>query len=176
MRNFKINWEKKYLYGVIITLILAIICGIVLCKITNYNYYLVNYSSEYVYNIYSYNSFSLLISTFLKEAVYLYVCFLLIYFAHKKFLTLPVIFLKCVINVMYCVLFFSCTYGGVLVAVFVYIPSLIISVVIIVIFSCALNCFNKRYLPVIPAVFALFNALCVLLLVNVVFRIIISVV
>lgn len=52
MRTFKLDLkkiDKKYLIGVIITFLCAIICGIVLCKNVISNVYFKNFSTKYIY-------------------------------------------------------------------------------------------------------------------------------
>lgn len=169
--------DRKLFFAYLIVLSCAIISGIVLCTLLNFNVYLVNYASEYVFNVFNFKNFQLLFIRLLSAILYCYLFFLICYFTNYKYLVLIFVFLRGLIASVYTVIMVSIgAFGGVLVAVFVFVPSTIVSL-----FLCYLVCeccrnINKRYLVWFPALVALVDTVILLMLVNVIFRVVIIIV
>ena len=180
MRTFdfsRFKCGKKHILAYGICVILAIIFGIVLCKITQISIYFQNYASEYLYYVFNFKNGSLLFPKLLYEIVYGYVFFLIARFTRFKFLSLPVLFLKCLLNSVYAVILISSgAFGGTIVAVFVFIPSALVSAALNIFLVENCKKFNKRWAPAMPALFAVADTLLLIVLVNILFRVIISIV
>ena len=180
MRNLscsKIKWDKKYFFAFIITLICAIICGIVLYKPVTSNGYFTDFALEYVCNVFDFKNSALLFSHLLSDLIYLYLIFLICFFTKFKYLTLILIFLRGLFFGVYTAILFGVSaFGGVVVAVFVFIPSSLISFVLCFFMAELSKKLNKKYSLFAPLVFSLGNFVVYALLINVLFRIIIAIV
>lgn len=169
--------DKRLIIAYIIVLICSIISGIVLCTLANFNIYFVNYASEYLYKVFNFKNFSLLLIRLFSSVLYAYLFFLICYFAKCKYLVLIFVFIRGLICSVYTVIMISIgTLGGVLVAVLVFIPSSLVSFALLYLLCDSCKNINKKYLPWFPAIFAVADAVILLLLVNVVFRVVIIIV
>ncbi len=151
MRNFSLNGfkaDKKFIIAVIITLICAIICGIVLFKLVTINIYFKEFASNYVYYVFNFKNSTLIFSHIITEIFYLYLFFVIGYFTKFKYLCL----------------------------IFVFIPTSLISIIFCCVTVEICKCINKKYCFFVPLAFAVINTIILLLLVNVVFRVVIVIV
>lgn len=176
--DFKqIKCDRHLIIGTIIVLILAIISGIVLFKLTTINIYFIEYAELYVFYIFNFKNGSLFFSHLISELFYLYAFFLIAYFTKLKFLTLIILFIRSLFAVIYiAIMCCYCGVGGVIVAIIIYLPSFIISVILCIFVIDTCTVINKRILFFFPAILALADSLIVFLLINVLFRIIIVIV
>ena len=169
----RIKLDRRCVIALISTIILAIICGIVLCKTTQVNPYMQNYASEYVYFVYNFRNASLVFPHLFYELVYGYAFFLIAYCTRYRLLSMPLLFLKCMISGVYVVLIISVSaFGGTLAAVFVFIPVTHVSVFLNAFLIETCRFFNKKAAVCMPAVFAVVAILVETILLNVVFRVI----
>ena len=180
MRNLSlkgVKWDKKFLCAYLLTVICAIICGIVLCIfIDNVNYFDV-FTQDYVYYVFNFKNGSLIFTHLLAELLYLYITFLICYFCKYKYFCLFVIFLRSLFFGLYTALLFSVSaIGGITVALIVFIPTAFISLAFCYIVAECCKIFNKKYVFFIPAILAVINCLVLVFMVNVVFRLIIIIV
>ena len=180
MRNlsFKgLSCDKRYIVASVITLICSIICGIVLCKLSNINIYFVNFANNYVFYVFNFKNSKLIFPHLLVELFYLYSFFLIVYFTKFKFLTLILLFVRGIFLVIYSVILCSLnSLGGVTVAVLVFIPASVTSIVLCYIIAEFSKIINKKIVYFVPAIFALANSLLLLILINLLFRVIIVIV
>ena len=183
MRNLSFNgfkWDKSFIIGFIITLICAIISGIVLFKIVNINIYFKNYAFDYVYYVFNFKNTKLIFSHVLSELFFLYVVFLIAYFTKFKYLTLIIIYVRGLYITVYSAILVGLnSFGGITVAILVFIPISLISLLFCLFIAelskiAGKNC--GKYVFAAPAVLALINTIILLILVNVVFRVIIVIV
>ena len=73
MRNLSFNefkWDKKYVIAVIITLLCAIISGIVLYKFVNINIFFIEYAQDYIFYVFNFKNSKLIFSHILGELFY----------------------------------------------------------------------------------------------------------
>lgn len=125
----RIKPDIRCVIALISTALLAIICGIVLCKTTQINPYMQNYVSEYVYFVYNFRNASLILPHLFHELVYGYAFFVIAYCTRFRLFAIPLLFLKCMITGVYTVLIVSVSaFGGTLAAVFVFIPVSLVSI------------------------------------------------
>lgn len=172
----RIKPDTRCVIALISTALLAIICGIVLCKTTQINPYMQNYASEYVYFVYNFRNASLVLPHLFHELVYGYAFFVIAYCTRFRLFAIPLLFLKCMITGVYTVLIVSVSaFGGTLAAVFVFIPVSLVSIFFNLFLIEACRFFNKKAALCMPAVFALAVIIAELLLLNVVFRVILLV-
>lgn len=180
MRNLSIkefSCDKKYIIGAIVTIICAIICGIVLYKISNINIYFVDFANDYIFFIFNFSNGKLIFPHLLSELFYLYLFFIIAYFTKLKYLTFFVLFLRGIYFSIYCAILFSLnSLGGVTVAIIIFIPASLLSVVFCCLIADTCRIINKKYVFFIPGICALLNTVILLILVNVLFRVIIVIV
>lgn len=180
MRNFSFKefcFDKKYIIATIITLLCAIICGIVLFKLSNINIYFIDFANDYIRNVFRFKNGSIIFSHLLSDLFYLYIFFFIAYFTKLKFLTLIIVFVRGIYFAIYAAILISLnSLGGITVAVLVFIPSSVISLILCFLVAECCKIINKKIVFFIPAVFALTNTLILLLLINVVFRVVIVIV
>lgn len=180
MRNLsfkEFSCDKKYIIGAVITLICAIISGIVLYKLSNVNIYFVNFANDYIFNVFNFRNGKLIFPHLLSELIYLYTFFLIAYFTKFKFLTLIILFGRGIYFAIYASILFSLnSLGGITVAVLVFIPSSAISIIFCCLIADSCRIINKKYVFFIPAICAVINTLILLVLINVIFRVIIVIV
>lgn len=173
----KVQWDIKYLIAFCTTVLLAIILGIVLFKVSSINIYLYNFTDNYIFYVFSFSNVKLIFSHLLSELFYLYLVFLLVYFTKLKYLSLVIVFIRCLFAVVYsaimCVTF---GFGGILVAVLVFIPLSLVSVVTCWLITESCNLINKKFVFFYPAILAAVNGLLMIILVNILFRFIIMIV
>ncbi len=180
MRNLSFcgeKWDKRYALAFIIALSCSIICGIVLCRFVNYNYYLRNLADEYVYNVFNFKNAQIVFPHFLGDLLYFYIFFLIGYFTKFKYVSLVFVFLRGIFFGIYTVLIISVgAFSGVVTLIFVFIPATLISLVLC--YACGEFCpkCDKRYCLFIPAAVALADLIIILLLENVIFRVVIIIV
>jgi hypothetical protein len=173
----KIEWDKKYIIGYLITLLMAIICGIVLYKIAYFNIYFSNFANTYIYYVFNFNNSALFFSHFLSELFYLSVFFLIVYFTKLKYLTLLFLFVKSLFIVLYSIILcVAGGFGGLLVTLVIFLPVCIISLFLCLLLSECCKLINKRYVFFVPVALALLISVIFLILVNVIFRLIIVIV
>ena len=169
------RFDKRCLIAYIITAIVAIITGIVLCKTVQTNPYMLNYATEYVYFVYNFRSISLFLPRLVFGLVYGYLYFIIAYCTRWRLLVLPVIFLRCMMGSVYAVLIISVTtFGGIVAAFVVYIPSALVCLALNVVLIETVRFFNRKFAPFLPALFALLGAIAEWLLLNVLFRAVIA--
>jgi len=180
MRNFSLNGfkaDKKFIIAVIITLLCAIICGIVLFKLVTINIYFKEFASNYVYYVFNFKNSTLIFSHIITEIFYLYLFFVIGYFTKFKYLCLIFVFVRGLFFSVYTAILIGMNaFGGVTVAIFVFIPTSLISIIFCCITVEICKCINKKYCFFVPLAFALINTIILLLLVNVVFRVVIVIV
>lgn len=180
MKNFnkrRFVWDKKFVLAFLVTLICAIICGIVLYKPVNSNVYLRNLAENYVYNVFNFKNSQLLLPHILTDIIYLYLIFLFSYFAKFKYLSLIPIFLRGLfLGVYSAILIGLSSFGGIIVALFVFIPSTLIFIVFCCIVAELCNKFYRTYAICLPLILAIFDFIVYALLINVLFRIVIIIV
>ena len=180
MRNLSFcreKWDKKYFFAFLITLGCAIICGIVLCKSVISNKYLRDLACDYVYNVFNFKNSPLILSHLLGDVLYFYIFFLIAYFTKFKYLSLIFAFLRGLFFGIYIVLLIGANaFGGVLVVVLVFIPSTVISLAVCYFLCEFCKSLSCKFVLLIPLILALVDALIMLLLVNVVFRVVIIIV
>lgn len=179
MRNLSfcdVKWDKRYFAAFIVTLVCSIICGIVLCKLVTTNTYLRNLTCEYVYNVFNFNSGTLFVARLLVDLLFFYAVFLLCYLTKLKYVTLALFFLKGLFFGVYTVILVGVNaFGGVLVAVFVFVPSSLVSIAAAYVIAEFCRIADKKYACFAPAVLSLADAVVLLLLVNVLFRVVIAI-
>lgn len=178
MRNFCCNDlkpDKKFLLVFIITLLCAIICGIVLYKPVISNIYFINFTSDYVYNVYNYKNSALLLSHILSDLIYLYIAYFICCFTKFKFLTLIIVFLRGIFFGVYVAVLFGITsFGGAIVGIFVFIPSSLVSIAMI--YVVAEFCKIIKYAPFLPLALTLIDCVVYAVFINIVFRVVIAIV
>lgn len=177
MRAFRfseLRWDKKYIIAYIITIFLAIICGIVLFNITIMSIYLQNYASEYIYYVYNFKNGTLILQRLLYGVVYGYAFFAIAFFTRRRYFAVPVLFLKAGLCTIYaCVLVSIGGFAGVLTVIFMFIPSSLISLFsnIFLLENC--TSFGRGVAPFLPLILTAADMIIFLLLLNVVFRVVI---
>ena len=180
MRNFCLKdfyLDKKYIIASIITLLCAIICGIVLCKFINYNAYLRNLAGDYVYNVFNFKNSNILLPHFLGDVLYFYIFFSIGYFTKFKYINLIFVFLRGLFFGVYTALIITVgAFSGVIVIIFVFVPATLISLALCYFAGEFCIKADKKYCFFIPAALALIDLIIMALLVNVVFRVVIIIV
>lgn len=180
MRNFNCGcykWDKKYCLAFVIVLFCAIICGIVLYKPVISNIYFINFTSEYVFNVYNFRNSALLLSHLLSDLIYLYLTYFICCFTKFKFLTLIFVFMRGLFFGVYAaVLFGVASFGGAIAGIFVFIPSSLVSIALIYVAAEFCKAVNKKYAPFFPLVLALIDCVVYAILINVLFRVAIAIV
>ena len=180
MRNFCLKdfyLDKKYIIASIITLLCAIICGIVLFKLSNINIYFINFANDYICNVFKFKNGNLIFPHLLSNLFYFYIFFLIGYFTKFKYLTLIIIFFRGIYFSIYAAILISLnSLGGITVAVLVFIPSSVFSLIFCYLNMDLCKIINKKYVFVMPLIFALLNMLILLMLINVLFRVVIVIV
>ena len=180
MRNLsfkEFSCDKKYIIASVITLICAIICGIVLYKLSNINVYFANFANNYIYYVFNFKNSKLIFPHLLVELFYLYIFFAVAYFTKLKFLTLLILFVRGIFFTVYAAILLSLnSLGGVTVAILVFIPATIISMVFCNLIADSCKIINKKIVLFVPAVCALIDTLFLIILVNLLFRVIIVIV
>jgi len=180
MRNlsfFKLKCDKRFLMAFVVTLICSIICGIVLYKPVTINFYFIELSEEYVFNVFNFQNGSLLLPHFLAGLIYFYIIFFVCYFTKFKYLTLILTYVKGLFAGIYASLLIACnSFGGVISACLVFIPATLISSILG--YFIAENCRSvyKKYAFAVPAVCAVADCLLLFILVNILFRIVVAMV
>lgn len=180
MRNLSCNGfklDKKYIIAALITLLCAIISGIVLFKFININIFFINYAEEYIFYVFNFKNSKLIISHILGELFYIYIFFLIGYFTKLKYLTLILIFIRGFYFTLYTAILIGLnSFGGITVSIFVFIPTSLISLL----FCCAVvdicKIINPKYTFFLPLILAVINTIIFIFLINVVFRVIIVIV
>lgn len=173
----KIEWDVRFLIAFAVTIVIAIISGIVLFKLATINYYFYNFADLYVFYVFDFNNGALFFSHLISELFYLYIIFAIAYFTKLKFLSLILVFIKSLFTVIYCAILCSvCGFAGTIVALLVFIPTSLISFALYLFMVEACKIINKKYVFFFPAVLALIDCIILLILVNVLFRIVIIIV
>ena len=180
MRNLsfkEFSCDKKYIIASAITLICAIICGVVLYKLSNINIYFTNFANNYIYYVFNFKNSKLILPHLLVELFYLYIFFAIAYFTKFKFLTLLILFVRGIFFTVYAAILLSLnSLGGVTVAILVFIPATIISMVFCNLIADSCKIINKKIVLFVPAVCAIIDTLLLIILVNLLFRVIIVIV
>ena len=180
MRNLPFcneKWDKKFILAFIITLICAIMCGIVLYKPVTTNIYFVNFGSDYVFNVFNFNTTPIFFTHLLSDVIYFYLFFLISYCTKFKYVTLVFLYLKGLFFGVYTVILIcAATVSGVLVAVFVFIPATLLAVFICLTLTEMSRRIDKRAAYALPLILAVADGIVLMLLINVVFRIVIIIV
>lgn len=173
----KLKWETKFIITSVVVIILSIISGIVLFKLSNFNDYAYDFADIYIFYIFNFKNGSLFLAHFLSELFYFYAIFLLCYFTKIKPLGYIILFIKTAFAVFYCAVLFA-FFGseGAMIAIIVFIPSFVVSLALLLVI---LEQCKYLYCPLayfIPAICALITSLIFLLLINVIFRVIVVIV
>lgn len=180
MRNLsfkEFSCDKKYIIALIVTLICSIISGIVLFKLSNINIYFINFANDYICNVFKFKNGNLIFPHLLSNLFYFYIFFLIGYFTKFKYLTLIIIFFRGIYFSIYAAILISLnSLGGITVAVLVFIPSSVFSLIFCYLNIDLCKIINKKYVFVMPLIFALLNMLILLMLINVLFRVVIVIV
>ncbi len=180
MRNLSFNefsCDKKYIIASVVTLICAIICGIVLYKLSNINVYFVNFANDYIFYVFNFKNSKLIFPHLLGELFYMYLFFVTAYCTKFKFLTLIILFVRGIYFAIYSAILFSLnSLGGITVAVLVFIPASVVSIIFCYLIAESCRIINKKYVFFVPAVCALINTLILIILTNILFRVIIVIV
>lgn len=176
--NFKSQkFDKKYLIACIITVLAAIICGIVLYICSGISVYTYNFADSYVGFVLNFSNVSLFFSHFAVDLFYFFVFFIIGYFCKYKFFSCPVLFLKWFFAITYAIILFTCfSIEGIIVALIVFIPGFIISTAFCIFLCDFGKCLKKNYIILFPIFLALISSLITLLLINVFFRLLIIIV
>lgn len=173
----KIKWDQRFLICAIIVLIVAIISGIVLFKLTTINAYFWNYAEIYVFYVFNFKNGSLFFSHFISELFYFYAIFFIAFFTRLKFIALIIIFIRSVFAAIYfCILCCFFGVGGVIVAILVFLPVFLVSVALCLFLAESCKAINSKLIFIFPAVLSLLNTIMMLTIVNVFFRVIIVIV
>lgn len=180
MRNFNKSGfirDKKFILAFVITLICAIICGIVLYKPVNNNIYLRNFAENYVFNVFNFKNSQLLLTHLISDIIYLYLIFAISYFLKFKYLALILIFLRGLFFGVYTTILIGLSaFGGVVVTIFVFVPAtLLFFVFCYVVAECCVMLY-KTYALCLPLALSIIDCIIYTLLINVLFRIIIIIV
>lgn len=174
---YKCKCDKRYLIVCLITVFLAIICGIVLHICSGIGVFTYNFADTYIFYIVNFKNISLFFSHLVVDLFYFYVFFLIGYYTKLKYLTCPVLFLKCLFAVMYAMILFTCfSIEGIIVALIVFLPSFLISSILCVLICDCCKYLKKSIVFYFAAVLALISTLIFLLLVNLLFRVLIVIV
>ena len=113
----------------------------------------------------------------MSNLFYFYIFFLIGYFTKFKYLTLIIIFFRGIYFSIYAAILISLnSLGGITVAVLVFIPSSVFSLIFCYLNIDLCKIINKKYVFVMPLIFALLNMLILLMLINVLFRVVIVIV
>lgn len=180
MRNlsfFGCKLDSKYFFTTILTLICAIISGIVLYKCANISIYFLEFTQNYIFIIFNFQNVELIFPHILSELFYAYLFFLIGYFTKYKYLTLILVFIRGLYFAVYTAILIELNaFGGITVAILIFIPTSLLSVCIDFIIVECCKIINRKYVFFMPAVLALTDTLILLLLLNIVFRIIIVIV
>lgn len=176
--NFcKCKADKKYLIACLITIILAIICGIVLYVCNGFSVYTYNFADSYVFCVLNFKNVRLFFSHIAVDLFYFYVFFLIGYFTKYKFLSCPVLFLKWFFAINYVIILFTCfSVEGIVVAAVVFIPSLLISTAFCIIVCDFCKCLKKSIVFFFAAIMAIISTVITLLFMNILFRVLIVIV
>ena len=171
------NCDKKYLIAFLIVLICSIICGIVLYTPVVNNIYFIDFGSEYVFNVFTFNNGSLFLSHLLADLIYFYIFFFICYFTKWKYLTLIFLYIRGLFFGLYTVVLLCITtFSGLLVTLLVFIPSTAISLLLCFILAETCKIINRKIVFFLPAILALIDGIILMLLINVLFRIVIIIV
>lgn len=173
---FNKNFDKKYIILSLLTILLAIICGIVLCKYVIYSTYFRNFAVQYVSRVYKFN-FILVLTYFLSCLIYGYVILILTYYLKLKYVTLIFLFIKSLFFCVYVIALFCVNVlSGAVVAIFVYIPSYLISISTFILISETCSIINKRFVIFFPLILCAICSVIFFVLLNFVFRFIVAIV
>lgn len=180
MKNFnsgRFIKDKKFILAFAITLICAIICGIILYKPVNNNIYLRNFAENYVYNVFNFKNSQLLLTHLIADIIYLYIIFVISYFLKFKYLALIFIFLRGLFFGAYTTILIGLSaFGGVVVTIFVFVPSTLLFFVLCYIVAECCTILYKTYALCLPLVLSIIDCVIYALLINALFRIIIIIV
>ena len=180
MRNLSLygyKWDKKFFFAFLITLLCAMTCGIVLYKPVTANVYFIELGYTYVFRVFNFKNTELFFAHFFSDLIFLYIIFLICYCTKMKYLSLILIFLRGLFFGIYiAILVGVSTFGGTIVMIFVFLPSTIISLALCYAVSEFCKVCNQKFVFALPAALALADAILMLLLINVVFRIVIIIV
>lgn len=176
--NFcKQKWDKKYLIACLITIILAIICGIILNIFGGISAYSYNFADTYVFLVLNFQNVRLFFSHLAVDLFFFYVFFLIGYFTKYKYISCPVLFLKWFFAINYVIILFTCfSIEGIIVALIVFIPSFIISSVLCIFICNFCRCLKNSFVFFFAAVLALVSTLATIILINIFFRVLIVIV
>lgn len=173
----KLKWSQKFIITSAIVIILSIISGIVLFKLSNFNNYAYNFADIYVFYIFNFKNGALFLAHFLSDLFYFYTVFLICYFTKLKAIGYILLFIKVLFGAFYCAVLLA-FFGseGLIVSVIVFIPSFLISVALYLLFleQCRLLCSPFSFFA--PAVGALISSIILMILVNIIFRVIVVIV
>ena len=173
LRFPELKWDRRYIIAYIITIFLAIICGIVLFKVTTMSIYLQNYASEYIYYVYNFKNGTLVVQRLLYGMVYGYALFIIAYFTRRRYFTVPVLFFKAGLGAIYaCMLISVGGFAGVLSVIFMFVPSTACSLFLNIFLIENCKSFG-RAAPLAPLILTAADVIIFLILLNVVFRVIV---
>ena len=177
MRAFRfpeLRWDKRYIISYIIAIFSAIICGIVLFKVTTMSIYLQNYASEYIYYVYNFKNGALVAQRLLYGLVYGYALFAIAYFTRRRYLAVPVLFFKAGLGAIYaCMLISVGGFAGVLSVIFMFMPSSAVSLFLNIFLIENCKSFGRAAAPFLPLILTAADVIIFLLLLNVLFRVVI---
>lgn len=173
----KLKWDNKFVIGTIIALILSIISGIVLFKLSNFNNYAYNFADIYIFYIFNFKNGQLFLGHILSNIFYFYSVFLICYFTKLKALGYILLYVKALFGVFYCAVLFA-FFGseGMIVALIVFIPSFLVSLglYLLILEQCRFLCRPFSYFA--PAVCGLISSAVLMILVNLIFRVVVVIV
>ena len=173
-RFFELKWDKRYIIVYIVAIILAIICGVVLCKTTHMSLDLQNYAAEYIYYIYNFHNGTLVVQRILYGLVYGYALFCIAYLTRWKFFVVPVLFLKAGLSTVYAYMLISTAgFTGVMAVIFMFVPSAVVSLILNIFLIENCNSFGRGVAPFLPLIVTASEVIIFLLLLNVVFRVVV---
>lgn len=180
MRTFafiSVKWDKRYIFLSILSLIIGIICSIVLYKNIIFNIYFKNFSAEYIFRVYNFKNSSLFFTYFFSELIFCFLFLALSYFLKVKYFSLLIILIKSFFIGIYVISLFSVNaLSGTVVIVFIFLPSSTISIISNVMLAELCLNFDKTKALILPLILSLITSLFYLILINVVFRFIVSIV
>ena len=180
MRNLNfesLKCDKKYFLAFLITLICSIICGIVLYKPVTTNIYFRNLAFDYVFNVFNFKNTTLLIGHLLTDLIYLYIFLFICVFTKFKYVTLVFVFLRGLFFGVYTVILVSASaFGGIIVTLLVFLPASLVSIGLCFVLGECCKKINRKYIFILPVIISVIDLILYALLINVVFRVLISIV
>jgi hypothetical protein len=169
--------DKIYIICSILTILLAIMSGIVLFNTVNIDVYFVTLTNTYIYNILNFANTKLFFSVFFTQIFYLFIFFVFSYILRIRYITLIFIFIRVLFYTLYTlILCTSVSFGGLFIFFIVFLPYSILSLCCYLCLILFCQCINSRYIYLAPLILALGISIIYIVLINIPLRIFISIV